>query len=337
MDEQTLARAKEPFFSTKGTGKGAGLGLSMAVGFAEQSKGKLEVSSRAGEGTTVSLWLPASKSQMVDAVPPQVAVTRLRSHLDSSRVLIVDDDVLTRELVNDGLTASGFQVYQAQSGAAALSEIDGGLRVDLLLTDLSMPHMDGIQLIRAIRKKIPELPAIVLTGHTSAVADLAISEAVGGSCFVLRKPIRVGDLADHIELALRGGVPRYPTAAATRALRMLVVDDVAMNRDIAGSFLRAAGYEVICVEGGAEAITAAANADFDVVLMDLRMPEMDGLEATRRIRALEGSRGQVPVVALTAHALTEQIAECREAGMNRYLAKPFNADTLAVVLQTIEA
>jgi CheY-like chemotaxis protein len=337
MDEQTLARATEPFFSTKGVGEGAGLGLSMAVAFAEQSKGKLEISSRAGEGTTVSLWLPACKSQMADAVPPQMAVTRLRS-LDSSRVLIVDDNVVARQLVNDGLTASGFQVYQAQSGAAALSEINAGLRVDLLLTDLSLPHMDGIELIRAIRRKVPDLPAIILTSNTGAVADLAISDAVGGRCFVLRKPIRVGDLVDHIELALGGGVPRFPTAAATRTLRMLVVDDVAMNRDIAGSFLRAAGYEVLCVEGGAEAIAAVANADFDVVLMDVRMPEMDGLEATRRIRALEGSRGQVPVVALTALARTEQIAECHEAGMNRYLAKPFNADTLlAVVQQTIEA
>ncbi|WP_216856143.1 response regulator, partial [Acidisphaera sp. S103] len=111
-------------------------------------------------------------------------------------------------------------------------------------------------------------------------------------------------------------------------LHVLVVDDVAMNRDIAGSFLRAAGHKVTCVEGGAEAIAAVGTIDFDVVLMDVRMPEMDGLEATRRIRALGGERGRVPIVALTAQAFTEQVAECRKAGMDSHLPKPFGPDTL---------
>jgi CheY-like chemotaxis protein/HPt (histidine-containing phosphotransfer) domain-containing protein len=111
-------------------------------------------------------------------------------------------------------------------------------------------------------------------------------------------------------------------------LHVLVVDDVAMNRDIAGSFLRAAGHRVTCVEGGAEAIAAVGTIDFDVVLMDVRMPEMDGLEATRRIRAIDGERGRVPIVALTAQAFTEQVAECRKAGMDSHLPKPFGPDTL---------
>jgi CheY-like chemotaxis protein/HPt (histidine-containing phosphotransfer) domain-containing protein len=111
-----------------------------------------------------------------------------------------------------------------------------------------------------------------------------------------------------------------------------------MNRDIAGSFLRAAGHQAICVEGGAEAVAAAASTDFDVVLMDVRMPEMDGLEATRRIRALEGARGRVPIVALTAQAFTDQIAECRKAGMDSHLAKPFDPETLlAAVVQAFTA
>jgi CheY-like chemotaxis protein len=109
---------------------------------------------------------------------------------------------------------------------------------------------------------------------------------------------------------------------------VLVVDDVLMNRDIASSFLRASGHTVICVDSGQEALTAAARADFDVVLMDVRMPEMDGLEASRRIRSLEGARGQVPIVALTAQAFTDQIAECRAAGMDSHLAKPFDPATL---------
>jgi PAS domain S-box-containing protein len=120
----------------------------------------------------------------------------------------------------------------------------------------------------------------------------------------------------------------------SRSLRVLVVDDVAINRDIACSFLRAAGHDVALAEGGAQAVAAVADADFDVVLMDVRMPEVDGLEATRRIRLLEGGRGQVPIVALTAQAFTDQVETCRKAGMDCHLSKPFEMDALlAMVLQ----
>jgi signal transduction histidine kinase/DNA-binding response OmpR family regulator len=113
-----------------------------------------------------------------------------------------------------------------------------------------------------------------------------------------------------------------------RALHVLVVDDVLMNRDIAGSFLREAGHRVTCAEGGAEAVAAVENTDFDVVLMDVRMPEMDGLEATRRIRALPGARGRVPIVALTAQAFLDQIDECRAAGMDSHQVKPLQMEAL---------
>jgi CheY-like chemotaxis protein len=107
-----------------------------------------------------------------------------------------------------------------------------------------------------------------------------------------------------------------------------------MNREIAGSFLRAAGHRVTCADSGAEAVAMVETTDFDVVLMDVRMPEMDGLEATRRIRALPNPRGQVPIVALTAQAFSEQVAECRKAGMKGHLPKPFDPDSLlAAVLR----
>ena len=111
-----------------------------------------------------------------------------------------------------------------------------------------------------------------------------------------------------------------------------------MNRDIAASFLRESGHNVICVDGGAKAIAAVTATDFDVVLMDVRMPKMDGLEATRRIRALQGPRSRVPIVALTAQAFTEQVAECRHAGMDSHLAKPFDpAMLVAAVVQAAAA
>ena len=117
-------------------------------------------------------------------------------------------------------------------------------------------------------------------------------------------------------------------AALPSDIRILVVDDVAMNRDIAAAFLRSAGVTVISAEGGLEAVALAGTSDVDLVLMDIRMPDVDGLEATRRIRALGGRRGAVPIVALTAQAFTEQIDECRRAGMDYHLVKPFTLEGL---------
>lgn len=151
----------------------------------------------------------------------------------------------------------------------------------------------------------------------------------GGSIFWLELPVVANAAATPVWEA--EDVP--PAPASPRPLHVLVVDDIAMNRDIARSFLCVAGHRVVCVEGGREAVAAVAADDFDVVLMDIRMPEMDGLEATRRVRALEGPRGRVPIVALTAQAFSGQVEECREAGMDGHLGKPL---ALAVLLDTVE-
>ncbi len=143
----------------------------------------------------------------------------------------------------------------------------------------------------------------------------------GGSVFSLELPVVAPD-------AVAATKAIEASARPARSLRVLVVDDMPMNRDIAGSFLRAAGHAVTCAETGAEAIEAAGAADYDIVLMDVRMPGMSGLEATRRIRRLPGARGRVRVLALTAQAFAEQIEDCRRAGMDDHLVKPFAQDAL---------
>jgi CheY-like chemotaxis protein len=151
--------------------------------------------------------------------------------------------------------------------------------------------------------------------------------AGGGSVFWLELPSDAG-VSPTLLAPSFFAVPDGETApVSARVLHVLVVDDIAMNRDNAASFLQAAGHKVTCVEGGRKAIEAVARADFDVVLMDVRMPEMDGLEATRRIRALEGARGLVPIVAVTAPAFIDKVEECHNAGMHAPLAKPFDPDT----------
>jgi PAS domain S-box-containing protein len=172
----------------------------------------------------------------------------------------------------------------------------------------------------------------------------------GGSIFWLELPLIIPSSAavealprTAAEATPRAAVESRPRAAAEstaraaaeatpRALHILVVDDIAMNRDIGGAFLRAAGHSVDCAESGAEAIAAAAIADYDVVMMDVRMPEMDGLEATRQIRTLAGPRGAVPIIAMTAQSFTEQVAACRSAGMDGHVVKPFTMETLIAAI-----
>jgi PAS domain S-box-containing protein len=158
----------------------------------------------------------------------------------------------------------------------------------------------------------------------------------GGSVFRLELPLE--DLLTPASAILSRTTPpdraQLLPLGPSMPLSILVVDDIAINRDIACSFLRAAGHNVVSATGGAEAVAAAGRADYDAVLMDVRMPGVDGLEATRRIRALEGSRGLVPVVALTAQAFGEQIEDCRRAGMSGHLVKPFALDTLLSALET---
>ena len=158
----------------------------------------------------------------------------------------------------------------------------------------------------------------------------------GGSIFWLELP-----LSDAVASATGIGTgeahPAPGDAATDARWRVLVVDDVAMNRDIAAAFLTAAGHTPVCADSGEEAVRLAESDDFDAIVMDVRMPEVDGREATRRIRALAGRRGKVPIVALTAQAFADEVAECRKAGMDEHLAKPFTQPALLAALARVLA
>ncbi len=159
----------------------------------------------------------------------------------------------------------------------------------------------------------------------------------GGSIFWLELPLLSCKESASVQLPVSAFDTPHAGPPALRTLRVLAVDDMPMNLDIAASFIRSAGHEVTCAGSGAEAISALTASDFDVVMMDVRMPEMDGLEATRRIRELEAGRRRVPIVAMTGQVFSEQLQECREAGMDLHLAKPFTLDSLLDALASSQA
>lgn len=192
MDDATLAKAREPFFTTKGVGKGTGLGLSMVHGFAEQSGGRLVLLSERGKGTTVEVWLPAARAgeQPVEAsgpAQPAVPVT------PSLRILVVDDDALVRMNAVAMLEDLGHQVNEASSGLEALSVLNEH-RFDLLITDQAMPKMTGVQLAESVRAILPTLPILVATGYAELPS--------GSSLPRLSKPFDQAGLAQAIDACL---------------------------------------------------------------------------------------------------------------------------------------
>jgi PAS domain S-box-containing protein len=199
MSPDVLARACEPFFTTKEPGKGSGLGLAQVYGLAQQSGGGLRISSTAGKGTSVAVYLPRSLAEPLKSPerPPAVGHEGLTRR---ARVLVVDDNEDVRDVIVAYLDVLGYRALQAASGQDALELLEGGVgSVDLLMADYAMPGMSGTELARAVRGKWPELPVIVITGYADATGfDDQFDQAI-----LLRKPFRINELGTAIEHAVQ--------------------------------------------------------------------------------------------------------------------------------------
>jgi PAS domain S-box-containing protein len=194
MDRTILARVTEPFFTTKETGRGTGLGLAMAKGFVEQSGGALSIDSTVGQGTNVTLWLPRAAGRAV-AQPAQPAAG---GDPEGRTVLLVDDDAVVCDVLTASLEDAGYAVLRSATGPSALARLAGGARVDVIVSDLTMPGMDGLTVIRTVQQQRPGLPAVLLTGYAGDGAALAVGGALSGSFSLLRKPVSGTQLADRI-------------------------------------------------------------------------------------------------------------------------------------------
>jgi signal transduction histidine kinase/ActR/RegA family two-component response regulator len=254
--------------------------------------------------------------------------------LDISRHLKTDPRRLRQALVN----LFGNAVKFTREGAVTLNIRMAGegasLRIEVIDTGSGTAAEDRQWLFQDFERLDPACTADKARFGLAYSARLAVlmrgrlghnDKSAGGSVFWLELSLTIVGASQP---SATPACDRRTMSSLRRNLHVLVVDDVFMNRDIATSFLRRGGHTVVCAENGAEAIAAVLTEDFDVVLMDVRMPVMDGLEATRQIRALDKGRGQVPIIAVTSQILGEQIAECIAAGMGGHLGKPFGFEEL---------
>ena len=205
MSPETLAHATDPFFTTKPVGVGTGLGLSMVRGFAEHSGGAFAIASYPGIGTTVTLLLPAaegSRPSSVAASQGGETASARPSGMDGARVLLVDDEAVLREVLAEQLGDAGCSVLVAASGSEALGYLTAGEAVDILVTDLSMPGMDGLAVIRAAQDARPDLPAVLLTGFSNGSVALAGAGEGAGPFTLLRKPTHLHELTERMQSLL---------------------------------------------------------------------------------------------------------------------------------------
>ena len=292
---------------------GTGLGLAISRGIVERMGGTVAVESVLGEGSAFTVTLPLLEIERPPAPRPATGAV----------LLLVDDHAGARQAVSELAAHQGWAVRAFASAGEAEAWLDAGGDYDLAALDLALDDGQTLPLAERLRAHPGGRPLVLLAPLGRQPAAPGLFDAV------VPKPVRADHFADLVA-RLTGQSPPAPTpappAAPEAALRVLVVEDNEVNRKVARGLLGQLGITPDVAEDGAQALDAAAAADYDLVLMDLQMPVLDGLEATRRLRARAGH--QPRVIALTANAFAEDASRCREAGMDGFLAKPVRLDDL---------
>jgi two-component system sensor histidine kinase/response regulator len=318
---------------------GTGLGLHISKRLVELMGGVIGIESEPGKGSRFWFRVTLEKQKKLEVMSPTVP-----PDVRGMRVLVVDDNETSRTILLKMLTSFGCQAQAVPSGAQALETLRRAAHGDncfkFALLDMRMPGMDGEQTLNAIKQdpEIKDVPVVILTS-VGIRGDAARLEGLGCAGYLM-KPVRQSQLFDTIITVLS----RKSTAAKVksgtivtrhtiedqkrRAVRILLAEDNPTNQKVTVSLLGRAGYSADVVENGRMAVEALQRSSYDLILMDVQMPEMNGFEATRAIREKEGDRKHTPIIAMTAHAMKSDRERCLQAGMDDYIAKPIEPQEL---------
>jgi len=345
IPREKQATVFEPFTQADGSTTrrygGTGLGLSISRRLVEMMGGHIWVDSTPGQGSTFHFTARFGVGKPLEEVAPAQEPS-----LADVRVLVVDDNATNRRILEEMLQSWHMKPTLVEDAHVAMSRLERALEdgtpFRLVLTDVNMPEMDGFALVERIRRN-PRLAgaAIVMLTSGGQRGDAARCRELGVAAY-LSKPVGQSELFDAIvrvvstpqaEAAPTALITRHSLHEGKRKFHVLLAEDNAVNQKLAVRLLEKQGHRVMVAANGRQALAALNQEKFDVVLMDVQMPEMDGFEATAAIRQREQSTGQhLPIIAMTAHAMQGDRERCLAAGMDGYISKPIQARQLFEVL-----
>jgi two-component system sensor histidine kinase/response regulator len=309
---------------------GTGLGLTIARQLTELMGGAIGATSTPGHGSVFHVTVPFERSS---TDPAELEAFQARADLRGVRVLMADDNATSRRIFVHHAQSWGIQAAVAQDGLEALALMreaaEAGEPFESLVADMNMPGLNGIELARKVRAD-PALRSAQLLMLSSGVDDRLAARRAGFDNY-LSKPVRRGALYDALVQSRRAlgqdavpAGPSQPARLAANAPLVLVAEDNEVNQMLAMRMLEKRGYRVDVAATGREAVSAVADGNYALVLMDCQMPELDGYAATREIRSTERER-RMPIVAMTAHSMSGDRERCLAAGMDDYLSKPLDS------------
>jgi two-component system, sensor histidine kinase and response regulator len=316
---------------------GSGLGLVICQQLVEMMGGRIWLDSELGRGSQFHFTARFA----LQTTPVEKPTRLFLSDIEDLRVLVVDDNTTNRRILTQLLNGWRMKPSAVDSGGAVFETLLTAAKAQapfsLILLDVIMPEMDGFTVLEHIRQ-LPEIdqPTVLMLSSVDQHGDIARAHELGAAAYLV-KPITSSELLNTI-ITVLGRSRTKPRAATTtahsvelaaRPLRILVAEDNRVNQLLAVRTLEKAGHSVAVANNGEEALAAIGSERFDLVLMDVQMPVMDGFETTARIREREQKTGQhIAIVAMTAHALKEDRERCLAAGMDGYVSKPFRNQEL---------